>query len=302
MPVGNQRLRIVTSRQGGVSARSARRYVVTALERGLIILQALALSDHPLTLQDVASRTTIPKATVFRLLATLEGRGFVARTRDGAYRLGWQTLQLTQPAHGTVDLRRAAQQILEHLHHLSGDTVNLAKWHDRQVIYVEVLPSSRPLRFVELPGSVAPLHATALGKAIAAFLPRSQVITVLREKGMPGFTPHTITQLSRFMAELSRVRAHGYAIDRQEKDPGAACIAAPVFDARGVVGAISLSAPASHMDARRATELAPHLLEACASLSRYLGHGQVARIGPVRPADQPQRPAPGQTSRHGPLR
>ncbi len=258
--------------------RDTRRYAVAALERGLTILQTLAASESPLTLHEVSARTRVPKTTAFRLLATLEGRGFVTRTREGAYRVGLRVIQLAQATGTAAELRRAAQPALQRLHNLSEDTVNLAKWHDGQVVYLDVLPSPRPLRFVEMPASLAPLHATALGKAIAAFLPEGAVIDLLRQAGMRRFTPLTITGLPRFLKEIGRVRQRGFAIDRQEKDLGAACIAAPVFDIRGISGAISLSAPAWRMDARRVQKLAPVLLEACASLSRVLGHRDSARV------------------------
>jgi DNA-binding IclR family transcriptional regulator len=249
-----------------------RRYTVAALERGLVILQALAASEHPLGLAEIAARARIPKATTFRLLATLDGRGFVERTATGAYRLGLRAVRLGGAAGASLELRRAAQPFLRQLHLLSQDTVNLAQWHDGDVVYIEVLPSPRPLRFVEAPGSTAPLHATALGKAVAAHLPQEVVVTRLREVGLPRLTPRTITSLPRLLDELRRVRASGYATDRQETDPDAACVAAPVFDARDVVGAISISGPASRMDARHMARLVPPLREACDALARELGH------------------------------
>lgn len=258
----------------------SRRYAVAAFERGLTILQTLAGSERPLALQEVAARARIPKTTAFRLLATLEIRGFAERTREGSYRLGLRAIQLAQPTGTATDLRRAAQPALQRLHHLSEDTVNLATWHDQRVVYLDVLPSSRPLRFVEMPGSIAPLHATALGKVIAANLPPAEVTALLREAGMRRFTPHTIVSLPRFLKEIRRVQATGFATDREEKDLDAACIAAPVFAGHGVVGAISLSAPASRMDARRVSELVPSLLEVCEELSHQLGQG---RSGAIRP-------------------
>ncbi len=264
----------------------ARRYAVVALERGLVILQTLATSERPLALGEVATRTRLPKATAFRLLATLESRAFVERGPTDAYRLGLRAVQLAAAAKDSSALRRAAQPALYRLHLLSRDTVNLGRWHDGAVVYVEVLPSPRPLRFVESPGSVAPLHATALGKAVAAYLPETLVAARLREVGLPQLTPRTITSLPRLLEELRQVRARGYAVDRRETDPDAACIAAPVFDAEGVVGAISISAPASRMDSARIARLVPALRAACAEVSRRLGH---------RPADS----ADGVPPRHG---
>jgi IclR family acetate operon transcriptional repressor len=262
--------------------RHTRRYAVAALERGLLILQTLA-AGQPLGLGEVATRARLPKATAFRLLATLEGHEFVERTPSGAYRLGLRAVQLAAAVGDGLALRRAAQPALHQLHLLSRDTVNLGQWHGGAVVYVEVLPSPRPLRFVEAPGSIAPLHTTALGKAVAAYLPEDLVVARLRETGLPRFTPRTITSLPRLLEELRRVRACGYAVDRQETDTDAACVAAPIFDAQGVVGAISISAPTSRMTPARIARLVPTLRTACAGVSRRLGDRQ-GRGAPDGPA------------------
>lgn len=82
--------------------RDARRYVVAALERGLILLQTLAASDTPLSLHEAAAFAKIPKTTAFRLLATLEIRGFVSRTREGAYGIGPRMGRVAARKTGTI--------------------------------------------------------------------------------------------------------------------------------------------------------------------------------------------------------
>lgn len=256
---------------GDIPVKPGRRYTVAALERGLDILETLA-DNRAATLGEVTSRTRMPKTTAFRLLATLQARGFVERTPAGTYQPGLRLIQLAQVTHAAADLRRVAQPYLARLHDLSQDTVNLAIWRDRAPLYLEVLPSPRPLRFVEAPGSHAPLHATALGKAIAAHLPEGELVAILKEAGLPRFTPRTITTISRLLLELRKVRERGYAIDRQEQDIGAVCIAAPIFDAQGVVGAVSIAAPAARMEGRRLAGLIPEVLDACAGVSDTLGY------------------------------
>jgi len=250
----------------------SQRYGVNALERGLTILETVGASPRALSLRDVATRCRVPKTTAFRLLATLEGRGFVERDAAGAYRVGRRAARLAQGPGGADELRRLAHPFIQRLHRLSQDTVNLAQWRDDEIVYVDVVASRRPLRFVEDAGSIAPMHATALGKVVAAQLTDPQVRARLRRDGMPKYTARTITSVSRYLAEIHGVRERGHAEDREEHDEGAACVAAPVFDAQGVAGAISISAPASRMTADRIRRLAPPLVEACEALSRQLGH------------------------------
>ena len=255
----------------GLSMTEPRSYSVTALERGLQLLQILADEDRQFGLQEIVVRAGLPKTTVFRLLTTLEANGFVERTAASGYRVGLQLIRVGQFAHAVFDLRRISQPNLDRLHRSSSDTVNLGAWRHDQAVYVEVLPSPLRLRFVESPGTVAPLHASALGKAIAAHLPEAEVRRIISGTGLAPLTRHTITALKDYLSELERVRACGYAVDREETDIGAACIGAPLFDSTKVVGGISLSAPVGRMTAKRVSVLVPGLIEACGAVSQKLG-------------------------------
>jgi IclR family acetate operon transcriptional repressor len=250
---------------------STQPYSVVALERGLEVLQLLATEDRAYSLQELVDRAALPKTTVFRLLVTLERKGFVERTPDGRHRIGLQLGRLGKFAHATFDLRRISEAELKQLHESSSDTVNLASWRNDQIIYVEVLVSPLRTKIVELPGTVAPLHASALGKAVAAYLGDEELRRILGSAGFPRLTSRTITNLRAFNADLAKTRARGFSLDREETDLDASCIGGPIFDANGVVGAVSVSATTARMNIGRVRILAPQLLAACRSISAKLG-------------------------------
>jgi IclR family acetate operon transcriptional repressor len=159
------------------------------------------------------------------------------------------------------------RQLLE----MFGETVNLGVLRDGEVFYLEILESAHSFRMAAAPGTRSPVHSTALGKAIAAFLPPSEVDALIRAKGLAALTPRTITTRAALKRELTRIRARGYSEDNAETELEASCVGAPILGARGdVVGAISLSGPASRMrPIKRAAGQA--LLAACQAISRALG-------------------------------
>ena len=250
---------------------STQSYSVVALERGLEVLQLLATEDRAYSLHELVDLAALPKTTVFRLLVTLERKGFVERTPDGRHRIGLQLGRLGKFAHATFDLRRISESELKQLHEASSDTVNLASWRQEQIVYVEVLVSPLRTKIVELPGTVAPLHASALGKAVAAHLSDKELRRIVGSASFPRLTPRTITNFRAFSADLAKTRARGFSLDREETDLDACCIGGPIFDATGVVGAVSVSATTARMNSARLRTLAPQLISACRSISEKLG-------------------------------
>lgn len=247
------------------------RYTVRVLDRALDVLETLRDAGRPVTLQELASRLRQAKSSVFRLLATLERRGYVERADgDRRYQLGaaWLTYR-DGGAHGT--LTEAAVPQMRALVEAFGETVNLGVLRDGEILYLEIMESPHSFRMAAAPGTRSPVHCTALGKAIAAYLPEIAVAEVVRARGLPALTPRTITSRAALRRELARTRARGYAEDNAETEPEASCIGAPILGPHGdVIGAISLSGPTSRMRPIKSAA-ARTLMDACRHISRALG-------------------------------
>ena len=110
------------------------------------------------------------------------------------------------------------------------ETVNLGMLEGHEVLYLDVMESSHSFRMASQPGTRRPLHCTALGKAILAFLPADQREEILPALSYELFTPHTISNLARLRKDLARTAQQGYAVDNQETNLGAVCVAAPIID------------------------------------------------------------------------
>lgn len=250
---------------------SESRYTVAAVSKALDVLACFRAAET-LTLAELAQRAGQNKSSVFRLLCTLESHGFVQRTPAGAYQLGLELVHLAYHALNRTDLRQVAAPFMDTLWQAFGDTVNLGALQGNEILYINMIESRYPFRMTATIGSTVPLHSAALGKAIAAHLPSEQLDVILRRDGMPAYTVNTITTWEQLEAELARVRAQGYAIDEEEVELGARCVAVPIFGASGrVIGGLSVSGPTSRIEGRTLQEVCAALAGAGRDISRWLG-------------------------------
>ncbi len=221
---------------------------VSAVERAMLIFEALTESPHGLTITDLSARLGINKGLVHRILASLAALGYVAKDDlTQHYRLTTRMLGLAFSHLRVVDVYDVLLPILRRLAHDTGELAEL-NWLDRgRLVLVLKADSPRRVKVVDYLGEEQHPHATATGKVWLATLPEVEVRRLLAERGMPRLTEHTITDLDRFLAELEIVREQGYAINVEESGRDVVAVAAAVHAHGGagqVIGAISVVAPA----------------------------------------------------------
>lgn len=249
------------------------RYTIQSIDKALDLIELLA--EHgTLSLIELTEKLEQPKSSTYRIVLTLENRGFISRSdEDGKYCLGYKQLMLTRNLLERNTLRSAALQEMRKLSDRYGDTVNLGVLLDGQVLYVEIIESTHPLRMTDSIGSRAPFHATAIGKAIASRMSDEVVLEYAGSYGLPVITPNTINTEAGLLEELRRIREQGYALDDEEIVEGARCVAAPVLDLHGrPVGAISLSGAMHRFKEERLPEISAQIVEAALAVSRKLGY------------------------------
>lgn len=224
------------------------RYTVDAAAKALELLSAFSFGERKLSLNDLAARTGIPRATAFRLLSTLEQSGFAAKV-GVEYQLGIKCFVLGNVVAADLDLRAKAHPHLVALRDTTRETTHVAILHHWQVVYLERIPSPQPVGFMRSrAGAVMPPYCTALGKTMLAFRPEGEVAAWAASEKLVAHTPRTITSARRLLKELRVIRERGYGIDEQEREVGVRCVAAPIRNHRGeVVAAISVAAPANRM-------------------------------------------------------
>jgi IclR family transcriptional regulator, KDG regulon repressor len=253
-------------------ALAERTYSIAVVSRAMDVLEALEASDEPLGTSDLARRLNTTKSAVFRILATFEKRGYVTKDPVTArYALGPRLAVLGERALSSIDLRRIARPVLERLHADFDETVNLGVLESGDIVYIDMVESSHGLRMAAKIGSRHPAHSTALGKAMLAFLPDSE-LAILLPPHLMAQTDHTITDPHLLRRELQRVRLQGTAEEIGENEHGARCVGVAVFDQRGrPAAAISVSGPDSRIDDDRAAAIAIALRRASRTITWEIG-------------------------------
>ncbi|MFQ5926304.1 MAG: IclR family transcriptional regulator, partial [Terriglobia bacterium] len=229
----------------------------TAVERALCMLEAIAQRDG-MTNSELSRRLEIPKSSASYLLRTLERRGYLRREQGtGKYHLGLKVLMLSAGALTELDIREVALPALRQLVERSQLTAHLAVLDHGQAVYVAKVDAPGFIKMDTWVGRRMAIHATSVGKALVAHLPKEEVEAFIQEHGLPKRTGKTITSYARFLRELERVRTQGYAVDDEENSPGARCVAAPIFNSLGKVEAsVGVSGTSGQIDKRHLPRIA----------------------------------------------
>ena len=256
-----------------IRARESKSAPVGVVGKVLRILEALDASPTGLQLREISQQTSLNKSTAYRFVAHLESEGYLFRDDAGAYVVGPKLARLGAGIAYHATLRNISRPVLTQLAKETTETVNLGVQDGHDVLYLEVLESPHSFRMASQPGMHRPPNCTALGKVLLAFLPSEQREEILPMLTFERATPHTIPNLARFRKELARVVQQSLAMDDQETDLGARCVAAPVLDESGkVAAAISVSGPITRMSRDRIQAFALATKKAARTISARLRH------------------------------
>ena len=255
-----------------------------ALSRGLAVLEALAATDSGATLTTLADLLRIPTPTAHRLLATLEAAGYVQSGSQGEWLVGVRAFRVGSAFLSHRNLVVQAYPYLRQLMEASGETANLAVMEAGQAVFVEQVQCRELMRMSAKLGARAPLHASGVGKAMLAAMDAPAVAAALGRQGLVRHTPHTLATRESLAAELTRIRARGYAVDDEEHALGMRCVAATVFDENGEAwAALSLAGPTTRITGERVSALGALVRETAQSMTAALG-GRAPGHAPVAAA------------------
>ena len=242
---------------------------VQSLDRGLTLLEAFR-TQPSLSLPELAGLLPIHRTSTYRLVRTLQRRGFLSQDAQGRYVLGSRVQELGSLALGRLDLREAVRPVLRRLAAETGETVQLLLRQGAHVVVVDVVESSHRLRVGAGLGDRLPLHATAAGKCFLAGMAPSAARALLGT--LDRVTPHTIVEVDALLADAARVARDGYAVNDEESQSGARFVAAPIVGQdHACIAAISLGAPAERLSPELLPAIGERLYTAAAGVSRLLG-------------------------------
>ncbi len=246
---------------------------IKSLGKVLHVLECFSRTERDLGLAEIASRTGLPKATAHRLLASLKSIGFIDQDHGGdRYRLGMKLFELGSVVLANMELPREAQPFVDRLAAMTGAAVHLCVFDGAQAVFIDRRRADTATRNTLTLLEGAPVHCTAVGKAILAFQPRRAVERVIGE-GLTAFTAATLTTPEALLADLALIRERGWSLDDEEHQPGTRCVGAPIRNGAGqVIAAISASGTPDLLPAGKDEAHGRLVMGIAGELSRRLGH------------------------------
>lgn len=252
--------------------------LVATIERALAVLDLMASTDRDdLGVTEIARELDLSKAVIHRMLVTLVARDYLqVDASSRRYRLGPMALVLGSAYLDQLDLRNLALPRLQELSDRTEETATFSLRNGWTRMYVDQVTPDREIKMSIAIGKAYPLHAGSSSKSFLAFLPLEEQERYLKERELTALTGTTIVDPDSLRSELAAVRARGYAVSLEERQAGAASVAAPILDRHGQpIAVISICGPVERF--RHQLDTAPLLLlETCAELSRLFGHQTLA--------------------------
>jgi len=251
-------------------------YPIKVLDKSLSVLEILLQRGSAMNMTELSEKLGFYPSTIHRILDTLKQWGYVEQdSHTQKYQLGLKALELGMAKLHQMDLVREATPYLKNLVNQGNETVHLGVLEEGEVIYLAKEESSQTIRMISYVGKRAPLHCTALGKVLLAYLSTEERKKVLGGKVLPRLTENTITDKGELEKELDKVREQGFALDQEENEKDVRCIAAPIRNyQRRVIAAISISGPAFRIDEKAQNNLKKALIETSAKISKRLGYDE----------------------------
>jgi DNA-binding IclR family transcriptional regulator len=240
---------------------------VGSVARAIALLDAVADSEGGARVNELARRIGVNPSTASRLLSTLEAGGLVERTAAGPYRLGLKLVALSDRVLAQLDVRERARPWLTWLVLQTGETATLSVPGGGEAITVDFVPAPSSVVSLARLGRPSVAHATAAGKVMLAFGPRTA-----SDAELIAFTERTITDSGALAQELDRVRVVGVAEAVGEREPDLNALAAPVMGRAGeLVAILGLQGPAARLPSATRRGLRDQLLHASRELGQALG-------------------------------
>lgn len=245
---------------------------VKSLDRAMEVFEHLSRAQGQ-ALSTLAGDLSQSPATVYRILVTLQGRGLVEFDPvQQVWHIGAQAFVIGARFLRRTSLVERAQPFLRDLMETTGETANLGIRQGANVLFVSQVETHASIRAFFPPGTLSPLHASGIGKALLAQIDEARLARLLDESPRERFTEFTICDPAALRAELETIRTRGYALDGEEKTLGMRCIAAPVFNAHGeAVAGLSVSGPTSRVTEDQIAPLGTAIAHAARSLSIAMG-------------------------------
>ncbi len=245
---------------------------VKALDRGLMLLRHLS-QEGQVSLTNLALTVGMPPSSAHRVLITLQKHRLVefdASTQE--WMIGIEAFRIGSAYLVRTNLVEASRQTIRRLMEATGETANIAIADDSDVVFVSQVETHNPIRAFFRVGTRSHMHTSGIGKALMADMARAEVEKILQQKGLPQFTPKTLTSPQALFEDLEVIRKRGWSLDDEERHSGMRCVAASIYNELGApVAGVSVSGPTVRLSDQMILELGPVVKRAADEITVLIG-------------------------------
>jgi DNA-binding IclR family transcriptional regulator len=254
---------------------------IQSLDRGLTILQTVAMSNQPVTLGELSELLGVDRSSAFRLAQTLRRRGFLATPAGRKdYMLGSSMWTLSRQYDWSNMLVRVAHEELKGLAHSLNETAHLAIREGKSALFIDSVDARHVVVVAGQTGELVPLYATAHGKALIADYDEQNLWSIFGTQALEKYTKTTITSVMALVKECAGIRRRGYALDEGELMEGVRCVAAPIRLTSGlIVGSVGISAPDSRFPKEQSAAHSARVIQCAQKIGEMLSAGENTMVG-----------------------
>lgn len=241
--------------------------------KALKIIEVLAQSIEPMRLMDIAAMADMPTSTTLRMITALMQYGYVSQeNHTQKYFLTLKFARIGSMVASRFNIRDIVHPYLLKLSNNYKEASCMAIDDDMGALYIDVVDGpDGMLKIMQHIGKRSALHCSGVGKCLLLNYDEQMIDSLIAEKGLAVFTPNTITTKEALIADLQSVREKGYAIDDEECELGARCVACGISDSSGkIVAAISISGPVNRMTYDYVETISASLMEISGEISKFL--------------------------------
>jgi DNA-binding IclR family transcriptional regulator len=250
-----------------------------SLDKAFKLLTYFNSDRRVIGLSELSRLSNMPKATVYRMISTLQSHGFINKVsimgKDNQYKLGLRFLEYGKLVSEDLEIRNIALPYMEKLRDKVNECVQLIIRDNDEAMYIEKLECTQYIRLYTRTGRRAPLYGGACPRAILTFLPDDEIEKILDSKPLIKVTDGTIVNKERLTELIKQDRQRGYTISFGELEPKTVAIGAPIFDNIGsVVASISVAGPDNRFTEKETPFLIDELLKTTRDISKALGYNK----------------------------
>lgn len=237
--------------------------------KALSVLDQVASFERPVRFNDILEGSPFPKATLYRILQNLVTEDLLTFDRKWqTYALGVRLVRLAHSAWTQSSLAPVARPHMTALSEATGETIHLAQLDGPHVLYLDKRDAARRITMFSEAGKVGPAYCTGVGKAMLAHLPEGELQRILPQQSFHRFTSSTICSQEDLTRELVQIRKDGFALDREDHEPGIICVAVPVLSgSRQMMGAISITSTSARTSLGKLKKFVPDLQKAACAIA-----------------------------------